>query len=159
MSEVKLNQEGLRYLKNALGKFSQFVIGASDDFSFEEGIIADTPDGVVIQFLAGDIDGGEQTLQIRNLSENSISYVSPKRGNKYTRAWQEVGLRGDQKALLPFFQDVIKGLMRVGILVDRLEWNMSAAYTGKLNLVKTKKIKNGNYVLILRDKDAWGEGE
>ena len=154
MSEVKLNQEGLRYLKSALGKFSQFVIGASDDFSFEEGIIADTPDGVVIQFLAG-----EQTLQIRNLSENSISYVSPKRGNKYTRAWQEVGLRGDQKALLPFFQDVIKGLMQLGILVDRLEWNMSAAYTGKLNLVKTKKIKNGNYVLILRDKDAWGEGE
>ena len=49
--------------------------------------------------------------------------------------------------------------MQVGILVDRLEWNMSAAYTGKLNLVKTKKIKNGNYVLILRDKDAWGEGE
>lgn len=159
MSEVKLNQEGLRYLKNALGRFSQFVIGASDDFSFEEGIIADTPNGVVIQFLAGDIDGGEQVLQIRDLSETSIAYGSPKRGNKYTRAWEEVGLRGDQKALLPFFNDVIKGLLGLGILVDRLEWNISAAYVGKLNLVKTKKIKGGNYVLILRDKDAWGEGE
>ena len=159
MSEVKLNQEGLRYLKNALGRFSQFVIGASDDFSFEEGIIADTPSGVVIQFLAGDIDGGEQVLQIRDLSETSIIYGSPKRGNKYTRAWEEVGLRGDQKALLPFFNDVIKGLLGLGILVDRLEWNISAAYVGKLNLVKTKKIKGGNYVLILRDKDAWGEGE
>lgn len=159
MSEVKLNQEGLRYLKNALGRFSQFVIGASDDFSFEEGIIADTPNGVVIQFLAGDIDGGEQVLQIRDLSETGITYGSPKRGNKYTRAWKEVGLRGDQKALLPFFNDVIKGLLGLGILVDRLEWNISAAYVGKLNLVKTKKIKGGNYVLILRDKDAWGEGE
>lgn len=159
MSEVKLNQEGLRYLKNALGRFSQFVIGASDDFSFEEGIIADTPSGVVIQFLAGDIDGGEQVLQIRDLSETSITYGSPKRGNKYTRAWEEVGLQGDQKALLPFFNDVIKGLLGLGILVDRLEWNISAAYVGKLNLVKTKKIKGGNYVLILRDKDAWGEGE
>lgn len=159
MSEVKLNQEGLRYLKNALGRFSQFVIGASDDFSFEEGIIADTPNGVVIQFLAGDIDGGEQVLQLRDLSETSITYGSPKRGNKYTRAWEEVGLRGDQKALLPFFNDVIKGLLGLGILVDRLEWNISAAYVGKLNLVKTKKIKGGNYVLILRDKDAWGEGE
>ena len=159
MSEVKLNQEGLRYLKNALGRFSQFVIGSSDDFSFEEGIIADTPSGVVIQFLAGDIDGGEQVLQIRDLSETSITYGSPKRGNKYTRAWEEVGLRGDQKALLPFFNDVIKGLLGLGVLVDRLEWNISAAYVGKLNLVKTKKIKGGNYVLILRDKDAWGEGE
>lgn len=159
MSDVKLNQEGLRYLKNALGKFSQFVIGASDDFSFEEGVIADTPSGVVIQFLAGDIDGGEQVLQIRNLSENSISYGSPKRGNKYIRAWEEVGLRGDQKALLPFFNDVIKGLLQLDILIDRLEWSMSAAYVGKLNHVKTKKLKNGNYVLSLRDKDAWGEGD
>lgn len=159
MSEVRLNKEGLRYLKKALGRLSQFLLGATDDFSFEEGIIADTPSGVVIQFLAGDLAGGVQTLQIRNLSENSISYVSPKRANKYTREWEEVGLRGDQKALLPFYQDVIKGLMQVGILVDRLEWNILAAYVGKLNLVKTKKIKGGNYVLILRDKDAWGEGE
>lgn len=157
MSGVSLNKEGLRYLKGALGRFSQFVIGASDDFSFDEGIIADTPSGVVIQFLAADIEGDEHVLQIRDLSENSITYSSPQRGNKFNRAWSEVGLRGDQQALLPYFNDVIKGLMGAGVLIDRLEWNMSAAYLGNLTSVKVRKLKEGNYLLRLDAKDSEGD--
>lgn len=158
-TNVQLNPNGLKLLKSALHNFSKFVINSSDDFSFEEGIIADTPQGIVIQFKAGDIDGGEQILQISNLSETSITYSAPK-SNKYTRDWMAIGLRGDQQALLPHFNQVIQALIATGIPVGRLDWNFTAAYTGKLNHITTtfnKKTKD--YSIKLQDPNAWGLGE
>lgn len=158
-TKVNLNKKGLSNLKLAVSALSQFIINASDTFSFEEGIIADTQNGVVLQFKAGDWDGGEQILQITNLTPTTIFYGSTgNRLNKYTKEWSEVGLRGDAQALYPYFQRVINSLDGIGILVDRLQWDFGAAYFNNMTLVTPKKIKGGNFSLTLNNKNNLEEG-
>lgn len=150
---ITLNKESLKVLKNALKEFSKYLLNSSDDFSFEEIIIADTPNGIVVQLLGIDIEGKDHNLQIINISPNSITYTAPK-GNKYTRLWKEVGLRGDAAVFYPYFQNILNSLGLFDIPIDRITFDTYEAYWGNLNQVLISKSKgNGGVLLHLLDKN------
>lgn len=159
VEKVQITKQQLQPLKSALRDFSKFLTNASDDFAFEMGILADTPRGIVIQLQADAIDGSEHELLIENLTANSISY-SATRNNKYTREWEKVGLRGDHVTVFPLYNKVIQALIGLGIVVDRIDWDVFGACNGTLDDItfafnpKTK----GNSIRLL-SKRPFGEDD
>lgn len=157
--KIRITPKQLNPLKLALKNLSKFLNNASDDFAFEMGIIADTPKGVVIQLNADAIDGSEHELQIMNLSANFITYTALK-NNKFTRLWEEVGLRGDYTALYPLYAAVIQELVNLGIAVDRIDWDVFGACNGALTKVSMKfNKKTGGHTIRLLTENPWGEGD